>query len=379
MRHLLSLLGLHLMLALPVSAQPSNPAEAARAALGDLQRAYEQMQTAGRAADRIRALTEAVRAYENGLDAVRTSLRRISVLEENLSASHAAQEQELARLIGMLMHVESAPPPIYLLHPQGPVGAARSAILLAEVTPALTARMETLRAQLGNLREVQQVQREVQTALRAGLAEAQEARTALAQAVADRRDLPVRFVDDADRLNRMAASAATLDAFARLLDDLPTTAPSTPSGATGSWPLPVSGVVIHGFNGTDAAGITRPGLVLGTEYSALVTSPSAATLRYVGPFLDLGQMVILEPAAGQMIVLSGLETVFGAPGQVIPAGAPIGLMGAAPSDQSHEIGTFLSTGSEGAGTVPPERLYIEVRDNGEPVDPETWFATGNDG
>lgn len=383
MRRLLLCLVLWSGLALPALAQtPEDPAAGARAALQDLQRAYEKMLGADRAPDRIRALADAVQAYETGLDAVRSSLRQIAVLETRLSATQADRERELAGLLGMLMHVESAPPPIHLLHPDGPVGAARSAMMLAEVTPALTARVTTLRAQIGNLRALQQAQQDVEAALRTGLEEAQAARTALAKAVADRTDLPVRFVDDPDRLARMAGSAATLDAFARLLDELdPTALQATPrpTGTSAAWPLPVAGEQLYDFNHTDAAGVTRPGIILATEYSALVTAPSAATVRYLGPFLDLGQMVILEPAPGQMIILSGLETVFGAVGQVLPAGAPIGLMARAPGNAEHEIGAILSTGSEGAGTVPPERLYIEVRENGEPVDPETWFATGKDG
>jgi len=85
--------------------------------------------------------------------------------------------------------------------------------------------------------------------------------------------------------------------------------------------------------------------------------------------------MILEPQAGTLFVLSGLDEVFGEPGQVIPAGAPVGLMGG--SDP--EVGAILSLTGDGAGTDRSETLYIEVRERGAPVDPETWFRTEKDG
>jgi septal ring factor EnvC (AmiA/AmiB activator) len=44
-----------------------------------------------------------------------------------------------------------------------------------------------------------------------------------------------------------------------------------------------------------------------------------------------------------------------------------------------EIGAILSLSSEGTGTDLSETLYIEVREDNSPVDPETWFRTDNNG
>ncbi|MEZ5674302.1 MAG: hypothetical protein R3D81_03325 [Thalassovita sp.] len=43
---------------------------------------------------------------------------------------------------------------------------------------------------------------------------------------------------------------------------------------------------------SDAAGIARPGVVLATRPRALVTTPTAATIRYLGPLLDYGNVMI---------------------------------------------------------------------------------------
>ena len=79
----------------------------------------------------------------------------------------------------------------------------------------------------------------------------------------------------------------------------------------------------------DAAGVRRPGLTLATRPRALVTAPWPATIRYRGPLLDYGNVMILEPGGGYLLVLAGLDTVYGEVGEVVAAGAPLGLMGGA--------------------------------------------------
>ena len=85
--------------------------------------------------------------------------------------------------------------------------------------------------------------------------------------------------------------------------------------------------------------------------------------------------MILEPQPGLLFVLAGMAQVFGAPGQVLPEGSPIGLMGG----NDPEIDAILSQSSDGSGHGRTETLYMEVREGKSPVDPETWFRTNKDG
>ena len=112
----------------------------------------------------------------------------------------------------------------------------------------------------------------------------------------------------------------------------------------------------------------RPGLVIATRPAALVTAPMAATIRYAGPLLDFGQVVILEPQAETLLILAGLEQSYGIAGQVIAEATPVGLMPDATEIQS--------TGGDGTGTGRSETLYLEVRQNDTAVDPATWFELG---
>ena len=362
----------------PLSAGDS-PADAARAAAQQLETAETALQQAEKAHDRVRALTDTVRAYEAGLAAMRDGLRRASTRETQLRHRLEARESEVARLLGVMLTIETAPPPVLMMHPAGPLGSARSGMILADVTPGLNARAQELRRDLEEVRTLRTLQEEAAKRLEDGLAGVQQARADLSQAIADRTDLPQRFVEDPVRTAILLDSTETLAGFASGLSLIGTEeiddTEDDISALKGTLPLPVQGTVLHRAGESDAAGIRRDGLLMATRPRALVTSPSAATIRYRGPLLDLGNVVILEPQADLLFVLSGLETVYGEIGQVVPAGTPVGLMGGA----MPETGAILSTSGDGTGTDRSETLYIEVRQGGRPVNPETWFRSDKDG
>ncbi len=362
--------------ALPLAAQ-TDPAEAARAAARQIEAAALSLQEAESARDRVRALTETVQAYEAGLAAMRDGLRRAALREAQLSRQLEASEAEIAALLGVLTTIGAAPAPVLMLHPGGPLGSARSGMMLAQVTPGLNAAAEKLRLDLEEVRTLRLLQEDAAKTLEDGLAGVQAARAELSQAVADRTDLPRRFTADPMRTAILIASTETLEGFASGLAEIAEgeVAPTAATAPKGEVPLPVQGVLLRRAGQADAAGVVRPGILLATRPRALVSAPAAATIRYLGPLLDLGNVVILEPQADTLFILSGLSEVFGEPGQVIPQGSPVGLMGG--SDP--ETGSILSTSGEGTGTDRTETLYIEVRERNEPVDPAQWFRIDSNG
>jgi len=369
-----------LFLLLPsLSAAQENPATAAREAAQQLEQATLQLEQAGSARDRVRALTETVKAYEAGLTAMRDGLRRAARREVQLVEKLSAREDEIAELLGVLQAIETSSPPVLMLHPSGPLGAARSGMMLAEVTPSLTARADALRQDVEEVRTLRLLQESAVATLETGLAGVQTARAELSKAIADRQDLPKRFTEDPVRTAILISATETLDGFASGLaeiadGEIPESAANI-SNRKGDLMLPVRGLVLRAFGEADAAGIRRNGLVVATRPRALVSSPTAATIRYRGPLLDLGNVMILEPQPDTLFVFSGLAEVFGEAGQVIPEGTPIGLMGGA----TPEIGAILSLSGEGSGTDRSETLYIEVREGESPVDPSNWFHTDRNG
>ena len=85
-------------------------------------------------------------------------------------------------------------------------------------------------------------------------------------------------------------------------------------------------------------------------------------------------MIILEPEAGLLVVLAGLEVVYGEIGEVLPGGSPVGIM----SGPSLDAGVILAQTGNDVGAELSETLYIEMRENNTPVNPETWFDTDKD-
>ncbi|ROU02749.1 murein hydrolase activator EnvC family protein [Histidinibacterium lentulum] len=369
-----AVLALCLLLAWPAAAQ-DDPARAAAEAAARLEEAARLLDSAEGGRDRVEALTATLRAYEDGLAALRDGLRRAAIRARAIELDLAAREAEVSRLLGVLSTLSSAPAPLLLLHPSGPTGTARSGMILSDVTPALHAEAEALRSQLEELALLRLLQDEAAETLSGGLAGAQEARAALSEAIAERTDLPRRFSEDRIAMAALLASADTLAAFA---EGLPVTVAAEGPGAAppapepGSLPLPVEGTLLRGFDQPDAAGIRRPGWILAARPGALVTAPAAATIRYAGPLLDYGQVVIVEPGPDLLIVLAGLATVYGTPGEVVPAGTPLGLMGGAEPADVQQI--LTETTGPVAGTR-SETLYVEVRNGQSAVDPAAWFAS----
>ena len=351
----------------------SDPVRDAKRAAQALDHAALALQQADKARDRIAALTQTVQAYEAGLSALRDGMRRAAIREQALQNELAARRAEIAQLTGVLQTMQRSPESLLLLHPSGPLGTARSGMLLADVTPALQQRAEALSQDLNELTLLRGLQDSAADTVKAGLLGAQTARTALSQAVSDRRDLPRRFTTDPEAMRLLLESTDTLEGFAAGLADLGGPAEADMplfEARHGALPMPVQGTVLRRFNEADAAGIRRPGLLVAARPLALVTTPAPATIRYRGPLLDYGNVMILEPAGGYLLVLAGMQQVYGSAGEVLPQGAPIGLMGG----KDPKIEAFLADPAEGGGTERSETLYMELRQGDTPIDPAGWFG-----
>jgi len=175
---------------------------------------------------------------------------------------------------------------------------------------------------------------------------------------------------DRAMLQALLQSSDSLSAFAvglGGLEQLPTPSQNF-ADLRGALPLPVSGTRLRGFNEADQAGITRPGLVLAVSAGALVTAPVAATVRYAGPLLDYGNVIVLEPEADTLLIIAGLGTVFTRTGDIPGAGAPLGLI----------AGQAALSGGIDGGQTRRETLYLELRQNQQPIDPAGWFVNDED-
>jgi septal ring factor EnvC (AmiA/AmiB activator) len=366
-----------LCLMLATSATAQTAAEQAAQASSSLAAAVAAMEQAQSARDRVAALTRTLQAYEQGLGALRDGLRQAKVREASLLLRFEAERNRVGQLLGVLGQLQATPGPLLLLHPSGPLGTARSGMILSDVTPALQAEVTRLQDELTELRDLRALQVAAGQVLTRGLGVAQTARSTLSQAISDRTTLPRRFTEDPDALRSLLESADTLGAFANglALDPAAGDALRSFESAKGQLALPTFGTLLRRADEADASGTRRPGIALSTRAGALVTAPWAGTIRYLGPLLDYGNVIILEPGGGWLLVLAGLDTVYGAVGEVVGIGAPLGLMGGSGSQTSAE---FPAGVTDVVGIRETETLYIEIRTGTEPVNPAPWFAAIKD-
>ncbi len=368
------IVGFWLVAVLPAMAQV-DPVSTARRAAQQLDRAGIALQDAEGARDRVAALTQTVQAYEEGLIALREGLRRAAIREQVLVRELDLKRERIMQMVGVLGSIQGSPETFLLLHPSGPLGTVRSGMMLGDVTPALQAEANQIAATLSEVTVLRQLQEDAKDTLLTGLTGAQAARTALSQAISDRTDLPERYAADPGKLLELLESTDTLEGFASGLSGLTDQDVLPPASRfedlQGQLPWPVQGTLLRAMNEADAAGVARPGWLIATGPQALVTTPTAATVRYAGPLLDFGQVMIIEPAGDTLVVLGGLDQIFAEAGEVLSAGAPLGLMGG----QANQTNVFLSAAAQGTGAERPETLYMEIRRNNTPVDPAVWFRT----
>jgi murein hydrolase activator len=353
-------------------AQPAmaDPAETARIAALQLLDAVEGLAMARTARDQVTALTRTIAAHETGLEALRIGLREVTLREAVIAQVFDAQSETVARLLSAMMAVQRVEGPALLLHPAGPLGTARAGMLIADLAPAMQAEADRMAALLSELRDLRALRGDAMQTLSDALTSLQEARAELGQAIAERRTPPPPIGQDEARLLALLASAQTLETLSAGLASIPALDGVGPSGfaqARGDLPLPARATVLRRAGEADAAGTVRPGLVLATEPGALVTAPWDGTLRYRGPLLDYGNVILLEPDEGYLILIAGLETVYPRPGEIVVAGGPLGLMPGG-----------VDPGTEFAARTPASAgrslsLYVELRYRGQTIDPADWF------
>ena len=322
---------------------------------------------------RIKSLSQAIRSYEETLAILRISVRDLTLQKSQVQNVLDQNENEIMQLLGVLATVQKTPIAGQMLHPSGPLATARSGMIISEIIPILQENVDQIKDQVMVLEQLSETQLKAQTSLQTGLLELQKAHSNLGRAIANREDVPKRFIADPEKLKILIKASNDLETFAASVQSIALDEPSVslPSvrDRKGKLNLPVRGKIISKFNEADASGTKRSGIILATDPRAIVISPTAATIRYLGPFLDYGNVAILEPENGLLFVFAGMDTLYGEIGQVIPALSPIGLM---PSQSSKVDKIFKAQTNIYAGKL-SETLYVEVRSSAQTENPLDWF------
>ena len=365
LRRLTASLLLASALCIPAAAQADGVDEIARArAL--LAKASTALRAARDDDARLAALGRAVTAHEAALSALRAGLRTMAVTERGMTGEIDAEATQLRHLLTALQSISRAPASALLVVRGGPLEATRSAMLMGWITPELNQRVLALQQRLEGLKSLRDRQQGARTDARGALATLQELRAMTTEALGrrDRSDVFGRS-ELRSQAKATAARARDLDGLAAALRDAGVKhgAPFTIA------PLPVAGRVSAGFGEPDPWGRPGHGWSIVAPAFAQVTAPWDSTVRYAGPLIDYGQVVVLEPDAGYLVVIAGLAHIDRVAGEAVLAGEKLGDLGG-PLPTSDE---FLLDQIAAGGQIRQETLYLEIRRAGQPLDPVDWF------
>lgn len=151
--------------------------------------------------------------------------------------------------------------------------------------------------------------------------------------------------------------AAALPGPAKL--ERPPNIRSFPATARNELLMPVHGRLLRRYGQRlETGGEASKGVTIATREGAQVIAPFDGKVVYAGDFRGYGLILIIEHGKRYHTLLAGIERVDAVVGQWILAGEPIGVM-------------------TGDGVRKPE-LYLELRRNGQPINPLPWLAATGD-
>jgi len=327
-------------------------------------------------------------------------LRSLNGREQAMRSSLDLRRADIVEVLAALQRAGRRTPPALLVRPEDALQSLRTAMLLGAVVPEMRAQADRLVGDLGELialrkaiaaerdrlatdrdsLKADQVQlaslveerQRKQSAVEKDL-EAEGARAlALARQADSLQNLIARMEQDLKSAAKAAATASLQGAPASLngkpdLKALKDPARLTPAvafaSAKGLFALPVNGVKIREFGGSDGVGGVQKGISLATRPGAQVTTPCDGWVVYAGPFRSYGQLLILNGGGGYHVLIAGMERISVNIGQFVLTGEPVATMGT-----TSQVASIVA-----ANTSQPV-LYIEFRKDGTPIDPGPWWA-----
>jgi septal ring factor EnvC (AmiA/AmiB activator) len=342
-------------------------------------------------------------------------LDQLAAEKKRRTAALRERGQQLSGTLSALTRLSRNPPQSVLFQPGGPLQAVRGSLLLRTSVPTLRDQADVLREELGALDAVEADILDKLTELGDAERDLAGDRKKLNALIAEKKALMARAnaqVEAAnDRVAKLVKQAASLEELVAKLSASPPgeTAPQSqphsqpgasapkspvepprkdgtppssqaeaeaaetavtalsappvglrPFPASGTINRPVSGKVLRRYGQDTGFGHTSKGIVIQARSEAQITAPFDGKVAFAGPFQQLGLILIIEHSDGYHSVLAGLSRIDVGAGQWVLAGEPVGAMGLKADD--------------GAADATRPELYVELRRDGQPVNPLRWIS-----
>lgn len=287
------------------------------------------------------------------------------------------QNKNMSFTLAALQRLSQRPPEFILMRPAKAVETVRSASLLTTTLPEIEKRAERLKEDLAELAILNDEEMAEKGKLRETLSALRLENASLEALQREKRALYADYLAGAEqqraRTARLAREAKDLENLIERLENelktrqqnaLPT--PPIPPGSSftkvrGKLPFPARGKVTRRYGAQVPAG-TAKGINIKTLSGGQVIAPFDGRIIYAGAFRNYGQLLIIAHGDGYHTLLAGLSRIDALVGQWVLAGEPIGAM---PETR------LASTESD--VTAPGPELYLEIRQNGKPINPLPWL------
>lgn len=334
-------------------AEAQGQARAARARGEKLEaEAARVVEAADRTAQESAALAARIQQAEAEIAQHQAQIRLIGHQRDALREVLSAKQRPLIELTAALQRLSRRPVVFALLRPGSVQDAMHLRAMLATMIPEVERRTAALRGELGRFRALQQQAEAASGRLRASKAELAERRVRLAgietrqrlaarsaAGIADREtESALALAEQARDLTGLVAQLGKAAELRDQLAQLPgpvlrppqperstvteTAAPPPPDIGLPRYTLPVDGRLVGGFGDPRSRGIS-----IAARAGAQVVAPGGGRVVFAGPYRGYGKIVIIDHAGGWTSLITNLFQLDAQVGQVVVAGAPLGLAG----------------------------------------------------
>jgi murein hydrolase activator len=341
-------------------------------------------------------IAKQVQTQEAAVGAAEANVLKLRKEEITIRADLAEKQDVLSQLLAGLQRLEQNPPPALIVEPRDVLSALRGAMMFGSIVPELRGEAEALSRKLVRLEKIRGEVELEKIALNNSMVDLKTSQIDLGQLILQKKQL---VFDSAGKLESEKKRAAELASKAKSLKQLVTelTAarlkeeaekskqasaleaerkrqaeallkpPMVFSASLGRLDYPAQGQILKRYGDDDGLGSSLRGMAVATQKSAQITAPVDGKVEFAGPFRSYGQLLILDPGEGYLVLLAGMTKISAEMGQTIRAGEPLGNMGDGPSSV-----TLLGDQVQEARPV----LYVEFRKNGEAIDSAPWWIGG---
>ncbi|GLR68802.1 membrane protein [Acidocella aquatica] len=358
-------------LTLAGQADQSGQVKSARAAL-DAKRAAERAARTQEQADTAKAAllaqqqvaaAAALRQLESQTSQDAQQLAALQAAQAATGQRLVAAQSALAKLLPAMQRLEAQPAATMLAAPQSPQDAVRGIAIMQGVAAAIAAQAEDVREQTSKLASLLSQAQASQARLSAAVSSQQNAEAALSAQINSAKAAEMADADTvAKATEARLAAERKLKSIAAAVASLMTNTAAPENLRAGAGGAPVAGHIAQAFGAPTPAG-PATGISYDAAPGARVTTPCGGTVLFAGPFPAYGLMLIANCGGGNSVVLAGMDHLDVATGQHLTHGQPVGSM----------------LGYDPANPTRQPILYIELRQNGTPVNPAAWLSGNGSG